>query len=379
MQNCLISIKIKENDMFAYLQRIGRSLMLPVAVLPAAAILLRFGQPDMLNWPWMAAAGDAIFGNLPLLFAVGVAVGFTSDVGTAGVAGAVGYWVLTKVMANIATSVYGKDADTNMGVLAGIVIGLIAAALYERYHDIKLPEWLAFFGGRRFVPIVTSFAALVLGVIAGLVWKWPGGWLTDLATWTIGQGALGAAIHAFLNRLLIPLGLHHIINSVVWFQFKDLTNFFDSHGAQGGQFMTGFFPIMMFGLPAAALAMYVMAKDENKKLIGGIMLSAALTSFLTGITEPIEFAFMFVAPVLYVVHAFLTALSAYITISLGMRDGFGFSAGLIDYVINFKIATNPIGLLGVGVVFGVIYYFVFVWLIKAMNIPTPGREPEVEE
>ncbi len=365
--------------MFASLQRIGRSLMLPIAVLPAAALLLRFGQSDMLNWPWMAAAGNAIFSNLPLLFAVGVAVGFTSDVGTAGLAGAVGYWVMTQVMANIATSVYGKDADTNMGVLAGILMGLLAAWLYERYHDIKLPEWLAFFGGKRFVPIVTSLAALVIGVVAGFVWKWPGAWLTALATWTIAQGALGAAIHAFLNRLLIPFGLHHIINSVVWFQFKDLTNFFDSHGAQGGQFMTGFFPIMMFGLPAAALAMYVTADAKNKKVIGGIMLSAALTSFLTGITEPIEFAFMFVAPVLYVVHAFLTAVSAYVTIALGMRDGFGFSAGLIDYVINFKIATNPIGLLVVGLVFGVIYYFVFVWLIKALNIPTPGREPEVEE
>jgi PTS system N-acetylglucosamine-specific IIC component len=365
--------------MFAYLQRIGRSLMLPVAVLPAAALLLRFGQSDMLNWSWMAAAGNAIFSNLPLLFAVGVAVGFTSDVGTAGVAGAVGYWVVTGVMASVATAVYGKDADTNMGVLAGILIGLIAAELYGRFHDIKLPEWLAFFGGKRFVPIVTSFAALVLGVILGLIWKWPGSWLTALATWTIGAGAFGAAVHAFLNRLLIPLGLHHIINSVVWFQFKDLTGFFDSHGATGGQFMTGFFPIMMFGLPAAALAMYVTAKDKNKKIVGGILLSAALTSFLTGITEPIEFAFMFVAPVLYVVHALLTGLSAFITISLGMRDGFGFSAGLIDYLINFKIATNPIGLVVVGVIFGVVYFFVFYWLIKALNIPTPGREPEAEE
>lgn len=365
--------------MFAYFQKIGRSLMLPVAVLPAAALFLRFGQPDMLNWPWMAAAGDAIFGNLALLFAVGVAVGLTADAGTAGIAGAVGYWVMTKVMTVIATATYGKDADTNMGVLAGILVGMVAAWLYDRYHNVKLPEWLAFFGGKRFVPIVTSFAALVLGVVFGFVWKWPGAWLTSLATWTVDQGPLGAAIHAFLNRLLIPLGMHHFLNSVVWFQFKDLTGFFDSAGKSGGLFMTGFFPIMMFGLPAAALAMYVTAKPENKKAVGGIMLSAALTSFLTGITEPIEFAFMFVAPVLYVLHAFLTAVSAYITVALGMRSGFGFSAGLIDYLINFKIATNPIGLLVVGLVFGVIYYFVFVWLIKAQNIPTPGREPDVAE
>lgn len=365
--------------MFATLQRLGRSLMLPIAVMPAAALLLRLGQPDVLSIPWMAEAGAAIFGNLALLFAIGVAVGFTSDVGTAGLAGAVGYWVLTKVMANIALATYGEGADTDMGVLAGILAGLLAAWLYDRYHDVKLPEWLAFFGGKRFVPIATSFAALVLGVVFGFIWKWPGSWLAAVANWATEAGPLGAAVHAFLNRLLIPLGLHHVINSVVWFQFGDLTNFFDSQGAQGGLFMTGFFPIMMFGLPAAALAMYMTAKDANKKAIGGIMFSAALTSFLTGITEPIEFAFMFVAPVLYLVHAGLTAVSAYITIALGMRSGFGFSAGLIDYLINFNIATNPIGLLLVGLVFGVIYYFVFVALIKAQNIPTPGREPEATE
>lgn len=365
--------------MFAYLQKIGRALMLPVAVLPAAALLLRFGQPDMLNLPWMASAGDAIFGNLALLFAIGVAVGFTADSGTAGIAGAVGYWVMTKVMAVVATATYGEDANTNMGVLAGILAGLLGAYMYERYHDIKLPEAFAFFGGKRFVPIVTSLVALVLGFVFGFIWKWPGGWLTALAQWSVDQGAFGAAIHAFLNRLLIPIGMHHFLNSVVWFQFGDLTRFFDTSGAEGGQFMTGFFPIMMFGLPAAALAMYNTAKPENKKAVGGIMLSAALASLLTGITEPIEFAFMFVAPVLYVLHALLTGVSAFLTVSLGLRDGFGFSAGLADFLLNYKIATNPLMLLVVGVAFGVIYYFLFVAVIKAMNLPTPGREPEIEE
>src|SRR5205823_5114754 len=251
---------------FAYLQRIGRALMLPIAVLPAAAILLRFGQPDLLNIPWMADAGDAIFSNLPLLFAVGVAAGFTADVGTAAVAGAVGYWVFSKVLVDIGVLVYGKDEALNTAVLGGIMMGLVAAALYERYHSIRLPEWLAFFGGRRFVPI------------------------------------------------------------------------------------------MMFGLPAAALAMYTTARSENKKIIGGILLSAALTSIITGVTEPIEFAFMFVAPVLYLLHAVLTGLSAFITISLGIRDGFGFSAGLTDYLLNFGIAKNPVLLLVVGAVFAVIYY-----------------------
>jgi PTS system N-acetylglucosamine-specific IIC component len=266
-----------------------------------------------------------------------------------------------------------------MGVLSGILMGLVAAYLYDRFHTIKLPEWLAFFGGKRFVPIVTAFAALVLGIVFGLVWYWPEQWLASIGNWVTGAGAFGAAVHAFLNRLLIPLGLHHVINSIVWFEFGDLTNFFDTAGAQGGQFMTGFFPIMMFGLPAAALAMYTTAKTANRKIIGGVLFSAALTSIITGITEPIEFAFMFVAPVLYVLHALLTGISAFITVGLGMRHGFTFSSGLIDYILNYGIATNPILLLIVGVVFGVIYYFVFVAVIKARDIPTPGREPEVED
>ena len=364
--------------MFATLQRIGRSLMLPIAVLPAAGILLRFGQADLLNIPWLADAGGAIFGNLALLFAIGVAIGFTADVGTAGIAGAVGYWVFTKVLGDISITVY-PDSAVNMGVLAGILMGLVAAYLYERFHTIKLPEWLAFFGGKRFVPIVTAFAGLVLGIIFGLVWYWPEQWLAAIGNWVTGAGAFGAAVHAFLNRLLIPLGLHHVINSIVWFEFGDLTNFFDTAGAQGGQFMTGFFPIMMFGLPAAALAMYTTAKSKNKKLIGGVLFSAALTSIITGITEPVEFAFMFVAPLLYLLHALLTGVSAFITIALGMRHGFTFSSGLIDYLLNYGIATNPILLLIVGVIFGVIYYFVFVAVIKARDIPTPGREPEIVE
>jgi PTS system N-acetylglucosamine-specific IIC component len=364
--------------MFATLQRIGRSLMLPIAVLPAAGILLRFGQADVLNIPWLANAGGAVFGQLPLLFAIGVAIGFTADVGTAGIAGAVGYWVFTNVLGDISTTVY-PDSAVDMGVLAGILMGLVAAYLYERFHTIKLPEWLAFFGGKRFVPIVTAFAALMLGIIFGLVWYWPEQLLVAIGDWVIGAGAVGAAVHAFLNRLLIPFGLHHVINSIVWFEFGDLTKFFDTAGAQGGQFMTGFFPIMMFGLPAAALAMYVTAKEKNKKLIGGIMFSAALTSIITGITEPVEFAFMFVAPVLYLVHAVLTGISAFITVGLGIRDGFTFSSGLIDYILNYGIATKPIFLLIIGVIFGVIYYFVFVAVIKAQNIPTPGREPEIEE
>ncbi len=366
--------------MFAYLQRIGRSLMLPIAVLPAAGLLLRFGQPDVLNIPWLADAGGAIFPpNLWILFAVGVAAGFTADVGTAAVAAAVGYWVFFSVMGDIGKAVYGKDEVLNTAALGGIMMGLVAGTLYERFHTIRLPEWLAFFGGRRFVPIVTAFAGVVLGVVFGVVWHYPQLWLHDFANTLTTAGAGGAAIHAFLNRLLIPVGLHHVINSVVWFQFGDLTNFFSSQGKEGGLFMTGFFPIMMFGLPAAALAMYTTARSGNRKIIGGILFSAALTSIVTGITEPIEFAFMFVAPVLYLLHAVLTGISAFVVITLGIRDGFSFSSGLIDYLINFNIATQPILLLVVGAVFAAIYYFAFVAIIRALDVPTPGREPEAVE
>jgi PTS system N-acetylglucosamine-specific IIC component len=365
---------------FAYLQRIGRSLMLPISVLPAAGILLRFGQPDLLNIPWLADAGGAVFPpNLWILFAVGVAAGFTADVGTAAVAAFVGYVIFQKVMSDVGVFAYGKDEVLDPAALGGIMMGLVAATLYERYHTIRLPEWLAFFGGRRFVPLVTAFVAVVLGVVFGFAWHYPQAWLADLANGLTTAGAPGAAVHAFLNRLLIPVGLHHVINSVVWFQFGDLTRFFTSHGTEGGLFMTGFFPIMMFGLPAAALAMYTTARPRNRRIVGGILLSAALTSIITGITEPIEFSFMFVAPVLYVLHAVLTGISAFVTISLGIRDGFSFSSGLIDYLINFNIATQPILLLGVGVVFAVIYYFSFVYIIRWLDVPTPGREPEVVE
>jgi PTS system N-acetylglucosamine-specific IIC component len=381
--------------MFAYLQRIGRALMLPIAVLPAAGLALRLGQTDAWNIPWLAQAGGSVFDNLPILFAVGVAAGFTADVGTAAVAAFVGYLMFNATGSNLGAYFWPGDLTSGVinaqspwttGVLGGIMFGIIGAELYNRFHSVKLPEFLAFFGGRRFVPIVTAFTAVVLGIVFGVIWHFPQIWLHQAAVNVSDSGAAGAAIHAFANRLLIPLGLHHVINAVVWFQTPgDLNHFFcvgqfaaDKTcvpGAHGGQFMTGFFPIMMFGLPAAALAMVMTARKENRRAIAGIMFSAALTSFVTGITEPIEFAFMFVAPVLYLLHAALTAASAFIVVTLGMRDGFTFSAGAIDFFLNRNIATNPLGLLAVGVVFGVIYFVVFYFTIKLLDIPTPGREP----
>jgi len=357
------------------LQPIGRALMLPIAVLPAAALLLRFGQPDLLNIPWLADAGGAVFPpNLWILFAIGVAAVFTADVGTAAVAGFVGYVVFNKVMQDVGVLIYGKDEALDAAALGGIMMGLVAATIYERYHTIRLPEWLAFFGGRRFVPLVTAFAAVVIGLVFGFAWHYPQAWLHDLANGLTTAGAGGAAIHGFLNRLLIPVGLHHVINSVVWFQFGDLTNFFSSQGKEGGLFMTGFFPIMMFALPAAGLAIYQEASPGRRRIIGGVMLSGALTSFVTGVTEPLEFAFLFVAWPLFLIHAVLTGTSLALVNALGVKDGFGFSAGAIDYVLNFTTATRPLVLIPVGLAYAVVYYLLFRCAIRRFDLATPGRE-----
>jgi PTS system N-acetylglucosamine-specific IIC component len=369
------------------LQSLGRSLMLPIAVLPAAALLLRFGQPDLLNLTWMANAGNAIFANLPMIFAVGIAIGLTGGEGAAALASLVGFLVFSFTFATIyaptATNpltVVGGSID----VLAGILMGLVAAGLYRRFYDIRLPDYLAFFGGKRFVPIITAVAAVILGVVFGFIWTPIQTVINDFGTWIVSLGALGTGIYGFLNRLLIPLGLHHVLNSYVWFQLGsytgpngvvvhgDLTRYF-AGDPTAGNFMTGFFPIMMFGLPAACLAMIRQARIP--KVAAGILITAALTSFLTGVTEPIEFAFIFVAPVLFVIHALLTGTALAVCTLLGIRIGFGFSAGLTDYLLNFSKSntSQPLLLLLVGLAYGVIYYFVFSFVIKRFDLGTPGR------
>lgn len=366
------------------LQTIGRSLMLPIAVLPAAALLLRLGQDDMLNITWMAAAGDAIFGNLPIIFAIGIAVGMTGGEGVAAIAALVGYFVFTSVFQTVIPQVKGKpDPSIKMGVLSGILVGIVAAWLYRRFHDIRLPDYLGFFGGKRFVPIITSFVTMALGALFGLIWPPIQSGLNSVGTGIVTLGPAGVGLYGFGNRLLIPVGLHHVLNSYVWFQLGDytgasgvvhgdLTRYF-AGDPTAGNFMTGFFPIMMFGLPGACLAMIRQARFP--KVAAGILLSAAFASFLTGITEPIEFAFLFVAPVLYFVHALLTGSALAICYILNIKLGFGFSAGLIDYVLNFgkSNTSNPILLLVVGVVYGVLYYFIFSFFIKRFNLATPGR------
>ena len=373
------------NRILGGFQSVGRSLMLPIAVLPAAALLLRLGQPEVLNLPWMANAGNAIFANLPMIFAIGIAVGLTGGEGAAALAALVGFLVFafsfttiyaptTTGLANPLTVIHGS-----MDVLSGIIIGLVTASLYRRFHDIRLPDYLAFFGGRRFVPILMALVALVLGVVFGYIWPPVQSVINAIGTGIVSLGPLGTGIYGVLNRLLIPLGLHHILNSYVWFQLGsyhgthgDLNRYF-AGDPTAGNFMAGFFPIMMFGLPAACLAMIRHARFP--KVAAGILLSAAFASFLTGITEPIEFAFLFVAPLLFVIHALLTGTALAVCTALGIRIGFGFSAGLIDYVLNFRApnTTQPLLLLVVGLVYAVLYYFLFSFFITRFNLGTPGR------
>lgn len=411
------------------LQRLGRSLMLPIAALPVAALLLRFGQPDMLGsngaepggladvpgFAWMtevaavmAAAGEALFENLPLLFAVGVAIGFArkSD-GTTALAAMVGYLVfdrVSKVMFAGSTiretvtlravqdqgiiEIIDHGLQNPTKVLGGILMGLVSALLWQRFHRIKLPAWLAFFGGRRFVPILTAFVALGLGVLIGWVWPILGEWIGSAGEALTTLGPLGTGLYGLINRLLIPLGLHHFANSIVWHVVPTCEvdgrvlsgdwNCYFGGAPESGQFMAGFFPIMMFALPAAALAMWRAAPPHRRATVGGIMLSAALASFVTGITEPIEFAFIFVAPLLLVVHAVLTGVAMAVTTLIGGQLGFGFSAGLLDLLLNASKSNteNLPGILLLGVVYGAVYYLVFSFLIRRLNIMTPGREPE---
>ncbi|MFB6670827.1 PTS transporter subunit EIIC [Streptomyces sp. NPDC057684] len=400
--------KKKGAGAMAVMQRIGRSLMLPVAVLPAAALLVRFGQPDMLgrdSFPtfitklasYMSAGGGALLDNMPLLFCVGIAIGFAkkSD-GSTALAAVTGYLVFQKVLATftdsnlpkVAAVVDGKivmnEAPVNAGVLGGVVMGVVVALLYQKFYRTKLPDWAGFFGGRRLVPILSAFAGLVIGIVFGLIWPVLGTGLHNFGEWLVGSGAVGAGIFGVANRALIPIGMHHLLNSFPWFQAGtyegksgDIARFLQGDPS-AGQFMTGFFPIMMFALPAACLAIVHCARPERRKVVGGMMFSLAATAFVTGVTEPIEFTFMFIAPALYAIHAVLTGVSMALTWALGMKDGFGFSAGAVDYFLNLGIATNPLGLALVGLCFAVVYYVIFRFAITKFNIPTPGRESDEE-
>lgn len=355
--------------------------MLPIATLPVAAILLRLGQPDMLDIAFMAKAGGSIFDQLPLLFAIGIAIGLSKDgSGAAALAGAAGYFVLTAAASTINDTI-------NMSFFGGIVAGVTAGHTYNRFHSQRLPEYLAFFAGKRLVPIMTGLITLVLAWIAGHVWP-----AIQLGIDTFGHqiansGAIGQFIYGTLNRALIPIGLHHVLNSIFWFGLGDFTNAagelvkgdlprFFAGDPSAGRFMVGFYPVMMFGLPAAALAMYLAAPVSRRPAVGGMLLSLGLTSMLTGVTEPLEFMFVFLAPALYAVHAILTGVAMVVTNSLGVLHGFGFSAGMFDFILNWGLATKPSILLVVGPLFGVIYFCTFYFGIQCFNFSTPGRESE---
>jgi PTS system N-acetylglucosamine-specific IIC component len=366
---------------FGGLQQLGRALMLPIAVLPIAGLLLRLGQPDLLGWAAMAAAGDAIFSNLGLLFAVGVGVGLARENhGAAGLAALVGFLVTTRAVETLLAAPPGSLAK--LSIPLGLLSGIIAGVSYNRFGNITLPSYLSFFGGRRFVPIVSGLAGLVLAAVVGYAWPFLERGMDATSQAILGAGSLGLFAYGVLNRILIVTGLHHILNNFAWFIVGDY------HGATGdlkrffagdptaGAFMSGFFPVMMFGLPGACLAMYRAARPERRAGVAGLLLSLGLTSFLTGVTEPVEFTFMFLAPVLYALHAVATGLAMVVMNLFGVRLGFSFSAGLFDYVLNFSHAQRPLLLLPIGAAYFGLYYGVFRFLIVRLNLATPGRESD---
>ena len=348
----------KINKLLNFFQLLGKAIMIPIAALPVAALMLRLGKADV--WgpnlfggngiPWMVAAGEAVINQMNLLFAIGISVGLADDNnGSAGLAGAIGYFVFTNVTYSFADQLYQGSSIIDMGVLAGMIAGIVAGLLYNKYKEIRLPQFLGFFGGKRFVPIVTSFVMLLLGLVFGGIWPNIQESINSFGNKIATSEIIGAFIFGFLNRLLIPFGLHHALNSIFWFQFGEFTTAngevvtgdmvrFLSGDPTAGIFQTGFFPIMMFALPAACLAMILAAKKDRRKAVTGMLVSIAFTSFL------------------------------------GIRAGYSFSAGFIDYLLNFNLAERPILLILVGVVMGVIYFIIFYFCITKFDLKTPGRD-----
>ncbi|MBV8614509.1 MAG: PTS glucose transporter subunit IIBC [Acetobacteraceae bacterium] len=389
------------SEAFEFLQKIGKSLMLPVAVLPVAGLLLGIGSSHLSWLPTvvsqiMANSGAAVFTNLPLIFSVGVALGLANNDGVAAVAAVVGYYIMVATLAVMA-GVFGVHpaepggAAIDTGVFGGIIMGMVAAALFDRYYRIELPTYLGFFAGKRFVPIVTGLAAIAVGVALSLVWPPVQHGINVFSYWAATKDTrLAATVYGFVERLLVPFGLHHIWNVPFFFNIGDyvdpttgkhvhgdITRFFSGDPTAG--ILAGAFLFKMFGLPAGAIAMWRCAKPEHRKQVGGLMLSAALTSFLTGITEPIEFSFLFVAPGLYLIHAVLAGVAQFVARTLDMHMGFTFSQGFIDFLlfnVFGKAAHNWWLVLVLGPVWAVLYYMVFRTYILAFNAKTPGREDD---
>lgn len=394
--------------MFNYLQKIGKALMVPVAVLPAAAILMGIGYwIDPTGWgansqlaAFLIKAGAAIINNMPILFAVGVAFGLSKDKnGAAALAGLVAFEVVTTLLsveavAQMTGGAVSPAFEKIDNQFVGILCGVIAGELYNKFHTLELPKFLAFFSGKRFVPIITSVVMLVVSFILLYIWPVIYSGLVGFGISIAKLGPVGAGLYGFFNRLLIPVGLHHALNSVFWFNvagIDDIGRFWGDPATayaglpaavEGsyhvGMYQAGFFPIMMFGLLGACFAFIKTAKPANKEKIKSIMLAAGFASFFTGVTEPIEFAFMFVAPALYLLHALLTGIAVFLAASLDWMAGFGFSAGFVDFILSLRNpnANNPIMLIVLGLIFFVIYYVVFTFAINKFNIKTPGREDE---
>ncbi|MBC1520627.1 PTS transporter subunit EIIC [Listeria aquatica] len=370
--------------MLGGLQKIGKALMLPIAVLPAAGLLNRLGADDVFNVPFIHSGGAALFTFLSLLFAIGISIGLSKDnSGAAGLNGAIVFFILN-------FGVIGVNSSINMGVFAGFIAGLTAPILYNYMYDKKIFGNQEFLDGKHVAIIINAVLTLLLVVIFGAAWPTIQNGLDALNGWITSAGAFGSAIYGILNRALIPTGLHHVLNTYLWFGYGDFVdaagqmvhgdiNRFFAGDPTAGTFQVGFFPVMMFGLPGAAFAMYLAAKKKNRAEVGGMMLSLAVTAFLTGITEPIEFTFMFIAPFLYAIHAILMGVSMFVTNLLGIKLGFTFSAGAIDFVLNFTKGHNAWQLIPIGLVFAVIYFVLFYFIIKKFNLKTPGREDETEE
>lgn len=380
--------------MLAFLQKIGRSLLIPIAVMPIAALLFRLGAPDILDIPYVSAAGAAIMDNLPILFAIGIAIGLSDDQrGEAVLAAVVCYFVLLGTFTTLLVQSGYAASDEIVSrlpsnIVLGLIAGLVAAWAYNRFRQVRLPLLLRFFSGRRLVPILTALFGMLIALVLFVIWPllWDG--LSWLNGYILGWGAFGTAVYAFLNRLLLPFGLHHVLNSYFWYDLGSYTNQLTGQVVSGdiprflngdptaGAYQVGFYPIMMGGLLGAALAIVLAAKEGRRLRIAGLIGSAALVSLVTGITEPLEFTFLFVAPLLYAVHILLTAIATFITNFMGLRHGFGFSAGLFDYFLNYDLAERPIDLAIVTVIFFFVYFLIFFLLIEIFKLKTPGRDEQ---
>lgn len=397
--------------MMKYFQKLGKAMMLPVAVLPVAAIMMGIGYacaPETMQGGqisgvlgfiglFLVKAGAAVIDALPILFAVGVAIGLSEDQhGSSGLAGLVAYLTVTTLLSSGVVAQIQPDMTPDRALafakignaFIGIISGITASVCYNKFHKVSLPVAISFFNGKRCVPIITSFVMILESAILYFIWPLVFSALVAFGTAIIGFGPLGAGIYAFFNRLLIPTGLHHALNAVFWFDIAgiaDINKFwgFAEGGIKGvtGMYQAGFFPVMMFGLPAAALAMYHTAKDNKKKVAAGILLAGAVASFVSGITEPLEFAFMFLAPGLYLVHALLTGISVFIAATFHWTAGFCFSAGVTDFIFSCRLpmANNPFMLLLEGLGVGAVYYVVFRFAITKFNLKTPGREDDDDD